>query len=311
MSAEPNGSKIYENKHSEVNRFISRKQATNRSARTLNSYSRVLREFFHDQFPELEPEDVEVVHIEDYVMALNDRELSQNSVKKYLEVLSSFYGYAMKRPHFEGITGNPAAVVMEEITRTRRDRPDCATWENASKIIQHTSDPRDKTVQILLLKTGARLLEALSIREEDLMLEKGFIRLRNRKGGGQTVVPVDEETVQAIRQYQFMILDSDSPYLFTSNQGNRLCKERIRREVKKAADRADVAPLGETRFEKKFTPHTFRTVFTTLMRNQGMKPHILKYIRGDAKTETMDIYTRIDRDQAREEYLGCIKRLRM
>nr|WP_236995970.1 tyrosine-type recombinase/integrase [Natronorubrum daqingense] len=103
----------------------------------------------------------------------------------------------MKRPHFEGITGNPAAVVMEEIPRTYRDRPDCATWESACKIIQYMPDPRDKTVAIVLAKTGCRLLEGLSIREEDLMFEEGFIRLRNRKGGRQTVVPVDDETINA------------------------------------------------------------------------------------------------------------------
>ena len=224
MTVEDSYAKIYENNHDQINRFISRKKATGKSMRTLNSYSRVLREFFHDQFPDLEPKDVEIVHIEDYVAALNERDLSQNSIKKYLEVLSSFYSYAMKRPHFEGITGNPAAVVMEEIPRTRRDRPDCATWESACKIINHTSDPRDKTVQIILLKTGARLREGLSIREDDLMLEEGFIRLRDRKGGGQTVVPIDEEAVQAVKRFQYMTLDSDSPYLFTSNQGNRLSK---------------------------------------------------------------------------------------
>ena len=308
MSAEESYSKIYENKRDQVNRFIERKKATGKSMRTLNSYSRVLREFFHDQFPDLEPQDVEVRHIEEYVAALNDRDLSQNSIKKYLEVLSSFYSYAMKRPHFEGITGNPAAIEMEEISRVRRDRPDCATWENACKIINHTADPRDKTAQIVLAKTGARLREVLSIRTEDLMLDDGFIRLRNRKGGKQTVVPIDDETIHAIERYQF-ITTGDSEYLFTSNKGNRLCKERIRRKVREAADRAGVAPASERRFEKKFTPHTFRTVFTTLMRNQGMKRHILKYIRGDSKTETMDIYTRVDRNQAREEYLSCIKRI--
>ncbi len=66
---------------------------------------------------------------------------------------------------------------------------------------------------------------------------------------------------------------------------------------------------GEDRFHKKFTPHTFRTVFTTLMRNQEMKQHVLQYIRGDSESETMDIYTRVDRDEAREEYLDCIKPL--
>jgi hypothetical protein len=32
-----------------------------------------------------------------------------------------------------------------------------------------------------------------------------------------------------------------------------------------------------------------------------------QYIRGDAASETMDIYTRVDREDARKEYLGCIK----
>jgi integrase/recombinase XerD len=45
------------------------------------------------------------------------------------------------------------------------------------------------------------------------------------------------------------------------------------------------------------------------MGNQGMKQHILQCIRGDAESETMDIYTRVDRGEAREEYLDCIKPL--
>lgn len=43
------------------------------------------------------------------------------------------------------------------------------------------------------------------------------------------------------------------------------------------------------------------------MRNQGMKQHILRYIRDNAASETMDIYTRVDCEDEREEYLNCIK----
>ena len=39
--------------------------------------------------------------------------------------------------------------------------------------------------------------------------------------------------------------------------------------------------------------HTYRTVFTTLMRNQGMKQRILQYIRGNTASETMDIYATV------------------
>jgi integrase/recombinase XerD len=301
--------KIYENEHDAVNDFIERKQAMGRSRRTLNAYSRTLKSFFHEEFPNLAPEDVEVRHIEDYVGKLAARDLSQNTKRRYLESLSSFYGWAMKRPRFENITGNPAAVVLEEIPQKYRQRPDCATWENAKQIVHNVADPRNKAITVILAKTGCRIREALEIEQDDLMLDDGFIRLRERKGGSQTVVPVDEEVKHAIKRYRLVRPDNDSEYLFLSIQGNRVQTTQVQRAVRDAAVRAGVMEEDETRFHKKFTPHTFRTVFTTLMRNQGMKDHILQHIRGDANNRTMDVYTRVDRDDARQEYLECIKSL--
>lgn len=302
---------VYENKHESINEFIKRKQVTGRSERTLNAYSRILRKFYHEKFPELRPEDTEVHHIEDYVMRLAQRNLSQNTKRRYLESLSAFFSYAMKRPRFEDITGNPAAVVLEEIPKEIPDRPDCATWENGKKIIHNISDPRDKTVAIILAKTGCRLTEALEIEMDDLNLEEGFIRLRKRKGGNQTVVPIDQETIRAVERFQFIRNGRGTDYLFVSIRGERVSKSSVQRAVKNAAEEAGIMELGEERFHKKFTPHTYRTVFTTLMRNQGMPDHILRYIRGDSNDETMDIYTRVDRSQARKKYLDCIKKLEL
>jgi len=299
----------YENKHSQINEFLQSKETTGRSPRTLNEYSRVLKRFFHEHFPELAPEDVEVRQIEEYLHILNNRSLSQNTKRRYLESLSAFYSWAMKRPRYTEITGNPAAVVLEEIPKQIRDRPDCATWENAKKIVHHIDDPRDQTVATLLAKTGCRVTEALSITEDDLLLDTGFIRLTNRKGGKQTVVPIDDEAIQMVERLQF-ISRNQSEHVFASTRtGNQLTRERIRRKVREAAVNAGVMNEGETTFHRKFTPHTFRTVFTTLMRNQGMKDHTLQYIRGDSESETMDIYTRVDRNEAREEYLDCIQPL--
>jgi integrase/recombinase XerD len=301
--------KIYENEHDAVNDFIERKQAMGRSRRTLNAYSRTLKSFFHEEFPNLAPEDVEVRHIEDYVGKLAARDLSQNTKRRYLESLSSFYGWAMKRPRFENITGNPAAVVLEEIPQVYRERPDCATWENAKKIVHNIADPRNKAIAVILAKTGCRIREALEIERDDLMLDDGFIRLRERKGGSQTVVPVDEEVKHALKRYRLVRPDNDSEYLFLSIRGSRVDTTQVQRAVRDAAVEAGMMDEGETRFHRKFTPHTFRTVFTTLMRNQGMKDHILQHIRGDANNRTMDVYTRVDRDDAQQEYLECIKSL--
>lgn len=298
---------VYENKHDVVKEFIRKKQSTGCSHRTLNSYSRTRKKFFHDQFPDLTPSEVTVQHIEDYVVTLDQRGLSQNTKRRYLESLSAFYDWTMKRPRFEDSTGNPAAVVLADIPKKIRELPDCATWENGAKIIHEMTDPRNKTVAVLLPKTGCRGSEALEVNINDLMLENGFVRLRERKGGKQTVVPVDEETIQAIERFKFTRpTNGDSDYLFLSIRGNRVSKTQVQRAVKDAAVEAGVMERGEDRFLKKFTPHTYRTVFTTLLRNQGMKQHILRYIRGDAASETMDIYTRVDREGARKEFLDCI-----
>lgn len=302
---------VYENKHESINEFLRRKQVTGRSERTLNAYSRILKKFYHEEFSELQPEDTEVHRIEDYVMRLAQRDLSQNTKRRYLESLSAFFSYTMKRPRFEKITGNPAAVVLEEIPKQIRDRPDCATWENGKQIIHNISDPRDKTVATILAKTGCRLTEALEIKMDDLMLEEGLIRLRKRKGGNQTVVPIDRETIRAIERFQFIRNGRGTDYLFVSIRGERVSKTSVQRAVKNAAEEAGIMEPGEERFHKKFTPHTYRTVFTTMMRNQEMPDHIIQYIRGDSEAETIDIYTRVDRNQARQQYLDCIKTLEL
>lgn len=290
----------YENRHDSINQFLKSKETTGCSPRTINEYSRTLKRFYHREFPDLEPKETEVRHIEQYLHTLMQRGLAQNTKRKYLENLSSFFTWAMKRPRFEDITGNPAAVVLEEIPKQIKDRPDCATWNNAKKVVHNIDDPRDQTVATIMAKTGCRVTEALTITEDDLLLDEGFIRLSNRKGGKQTVVPIDEEVEKMVKRYQYIdqTRSQNNELVFSSIRGGQLTRERIRSQVREAAVDAGIMEEGETRFHKKFTPHTFRTVFTTEMRKQGMPDHIIQYIRGDSETETIDIYTRIDRNEA-------------
>ncbi|NUC74727.1 tyrosine-type recombinase/integrase [Haloterrigena sp. SYSU A558-1] len=302
---------VFENRCSEVNEFLERKRDLGRSPRTLNEYSRTLQKFFHDEFPELEPGEVTVRHIEQYLSALTRRDLSQNTKRRYLESLSAFYSWAMKRPRYAEITGNPAAVVLEELPKRVRDRPDCATWENGRAIVHGLQEPRLKLVAIVMAKTGARVSEVVTLEQDDLLLDDGFIRFRNRKGKATTVFPIDTETRDALERYRLVWKGRDTEYVFPSIRGEHLSREQVRRRIREAAVKASVMEEDEHRFEKKFTPHTYRTVFTTEMRNAGMKDHILRYLRGDKDSEAMDVYTRVDRETAKEAYLDCIRELNL
>lgn len=300
---------VYRNKHDDINDFLQYKQSVGRSPRTVNAYSRTLKKFYHEHFPEATPATTGTEQIEQYLAILDERELSRNTKRRYVETLSSFFSYAVKRERFPEITGNPAAVVLEELPRVRRDRPDCATWENAKKIIHAIPDPRNKAVAVVLAKTGCRLTEALEIQLDDLLLEQGFIQLRNRKGGGEGVVPADEEVVKTINRFQMVRGRTGSKYLFVSIRGNRVSREMVRRAIQTAAVEQGITEEKASEFHEKFTPHTFRTVFTTLMRRQGMDDRILQFIRGDSPSRTIDLYTRIDRQEVKEQYLDCIKQI--
>jgi integrase/recombinase XerD len=305
--------RVFENKHDCINDWLRSKDSTNKSTsrRTLNSYSRTAARYFHEFLPEVHPSEVKVGDVEEYVLDLNDRDVAQNTKRRYVESLSAFYTWAMKRPRFEDITGNPAAVVLEELPKKKRPRPETATWENGKQIIKNIPDPRDKTAAILMAKTGARVREVLTVKENDLMLEDGFIRFTDRKGGRETVNPLDDEAIQAVRRLQ-AISNNESEYLFTAIHGSRVKRERIRREVRRAAVEAGIMDnVNEDRWHHKFTPHYYRTIFTSLMRNHGMPDHFTRYLRGDGDQETMDLYTKIPRDQVRDEYLEHIKTLNL
>ncbi|UIO99494.1 tyrosine-type recombinase/integrase [Halobaculum sp. CBA1158] len=116
--------------------------------------------------------------------------------------------HGLKEP-LDVCLGNPAGVVLEEIPKQIRERPDRATWENAKKIVKAIPNPRNKAVVVLLAKTGCRLEEAPEIKMDDLMLDEGFIRLREPKGGKQTGVPIGREaSVEILREVHFRFVRS-------------------------------------------------------------------------------------------------------
>lgn len=311
LEAETWERRVFENKHDCINDWLRSKHSTGKSRRTLNAYSRVACEFFHEFVPETAPADVSVGDVESYVLELEDRDASQNTKRRYVESLSSFYTWALFRPRFEDVTGNPAKVVLEELPKEKKPRPESATWANGKAIVQQLADPRDKAIAAVLAKTGARVREVLSLTADDLLLDDGFVRFEDRKGGTTTVNPVDEETIRSLRQVQ-VVSSGVSPYVFAGIRGTRIRRERVRRVIRQAAvDAGVMESLDEQRWHYKFTPHYYRTIFTSLMRNSepGLKDHWVAYLRGDGDKEIMDLYTKIPREKVRKRYLEVIKPL--
>ena len=57
------------------------------------------------------------------------------------------------------------------------------------------------TVLRLLYSTGLRVSEALSIKNADVKLEKGYIHIRKTKNGSERIVPVNDSLREVLQQY--------------------------------------------------------------------------------------------------------------
>lgn len=78
---------------------------------------RILKDFFGEVFPGVPPSAVEIKHVREYLNKLKEKDLKYSSRRRYMEVLSSFFRYALQKSEFEDIVGNPPKIVLEEYPR--------------------------------------------------------------------------------------------------------------------------------------------------------------------------------------------------
>jgi integrase/recombinase XerD len=301
-------SQIQKKKFPEIKAFIRRKKITERSPKTYLEYERFLFKFFREETSK-SPLEITEADLEDYLEKLQGSAVERNTIKKYLDILSSFFKFLSDREEYD-IKYNPARTLAEEIRTERKERPLCATWQNGRKVVFAMRDVRDFCLCVILIKTGIRINEALEIKVGDVK-EDGWIYLPRRKGGKKKAgyVPVDDEVLKAVDKLMLhRPKDSGCDYLFISLKGGRLSRPQAGKIIKRAAIMVGVSERSND-FHNKFTPHTFRSVFTTVMKNNRCRIDVLKKIRGDALNDMVDLYTNLTREQVKEEYLRCIPRL--
>lgn len=90
----------------------------------LDLKQRVLRYFFVETFPELTPKDVTPQDVREFLDELDERGLERSSKRRYLEVLSAFYSWALGNRDLDAITFNPPGVVLETFARDLETEPD-------------------------------------------------------------------------------------------------------------------------------------------------------------------------------------------
>lgn len=142
------------------------------------------------------------------------------------------------------------------------------------------TDARDRASLMLLLDTGVRLAEFLSLNIGDVDLITGVILIRSGKGRKPRSVYLGEKSRQALRRYLKKRIDHN-PVLWVSKFGERLSETGLRMMLRRRAAQAGV-PVP--------SPHDFRRAFAIERWRAGVDILTISRLMGHTSLQVMNRY---------------------
>ena len=296
-----------------LNEFIADGRVQGWTERTTEGYSYHTKKYL--QFIDKDPRDVNTEDLKQFLTYLDKRGVSNSTIEKYFACLSSFYKYL---EYEELVNKNPIPKFRDRYLKNRMKnksnggKRQLVSIEQMRNIVNSILDPRDKAVTIMLCKTGVRLSELVNIDIDDVNWTEQSIKLKPNGKRSNLRIYYDDECGRVLRRYVTVrddLAKPDERALFINYYGERMKRRAIEEMISKYAERLGLHDPASKDLQKRFTPHCCRHWFTTHLRRAGMPREHIKELRGDSRTETMDVYMHIDEEELRESYLTHIPQL--
>jgi integrase/recombinase XerD len=249
-----------------------------------------------------------------FLSRLKDRGLKFKTIDRIYSCLSAFYEFLI----IDGLVEyNPILPFRKYYLRRYKNDSDSEIRkligvEEASRLVNSILDSRDKCILVLLFKTGMRVGELTSLDVTDVNLDKGEVTLKLKKKRSNRVLFLDNEAIAVLQRWLVARKNrkgAEDQALFISKLGARISKRSIEELIEKHAERVGLHDPRADRLEDRFTPHCCRHWFVTHLLRAGMSRDFVKELRGDTRSEAIDIYNHIDKKELRESYLVHIPQL--
>ncbi len=249
-----------------------------------------------------------------YLGDLRARGLKRRTLQRDFSSLNNFYEFLMERDQCQD---NPIPWIEKKYLRAYKDeigQRKLISVEDAAKMVSATIDTRDRAILLLLLKTGIRRHEMITLDLADVNLRAQSFVLKPTAKRTNRQLFFDDETALALQRWlrQREMRNNrrkDPEAFFLTYAGARLKTFGVTELVEKSALRVGLHNSESERLEDRFTPHCCRHWFTTHLLRAGMRREYVQWLRGDAIKEAVDIYFHVDPEDVRRAYLACIPQL--
>lgn len=238
--------------------------------------------------------------ISQYVILLKKSGYKPASINRNLSTLRSFYNYLVAN---KKILKNPFDLIkgMKEEKRL----PNYFKYDEFILMLDILKDDtplntRNRLILELLLATGIRVSELVSIKLSDISFKTKEIRIYG-KGKKERIVFFGNYATEVLEKYLnidrgLLLKNKNSEYLFINHLGGKLTDRGVRGIIDKIIKLSGV--------KSKVSPHTFRHTFATMMLNEGCNIKSVADLLGHSSLNTTSIYTHLTNEEVRRVYLN-------
>jgi integrase/recombinase XerD len=216
---------------------------------------------------------------------IESRKISEAGMNVYIRGVNSFFSWCFEIGFLHG----NVKIKLLHVERRRRPQTlgskDIENWQQFK--CSTFSQLRVKHIGLLVLDSGVRVEECLSLRESDIDWKGSRLWIRRGKGGANREVPLSSDGMVALRRYLALTSlhrpkDGRNPALIFATAKSRPFQYRnALRDLKKVADRLGMRWVGW---------HSFRRTFATqYIQNRGLITN-LQQILGHADLRTTILY---------------------
>lgn len=225
----------------------------------------------------------------------NGKELSITTINNYLRNVKVFYNY-MEEERI--IRDNPTKRVKQ--LKKVQEKKNPLSKEELRRLfnlfdISTFSGYRDFVITKLLLTTGARIGETLSLEDRDINFNNNVITFKDTKNKKEKVSYINNKMsyeLQKWLRYKERYMNVDN--VFPTTRKNSMSVQNFEQNLRKVGADSGVENVH---------PHRLRYTFAVEFLKNGGSIYVLSRLLDHSSVQTTELYLNMDKEDVRKEYM--------
>lgn len=278
--------------------YLIDRQLKNCAPRTIQFYEEnlgYLRNVFEEKGTLLDVRFVTAAELKMHVIGhMLEKELSGNTINGRMKTYKQFFKFlARERYREDDISGQIPLV------KTEQKLIPTFTMQQALQLLKQPNRHtfvglRDYTIMMVLLETGIRIQELLSLQTDDSLFGESELRIQNGKGRKARRVPFQKTCVNALKSYLRERGELPTNALFVT-LNNPLKMRTIQENIKEYGKTAGISGI-------RVSPHTFRHSMAKFYLLNGRDAFTLQQILGHRCLDMVKLYINLFRSDIQEQH---------